>query len=868
MKQKLFTLLTLLLAVCSGAWATVYATYAVSLESANDVTATNTDNFFTLNTGGGFNTKYTGTYGGKTYTAGLKINSSSSITFTTAVKSDITIVQSTASNGTNKFKLGGQSVAHTASGATITIGGTDVSYTMTENSTDKVKVFVFTDVPATNGLAITNDKETGLLYVKVELTEQNTNPTFNVSVPDNKLTLKSAPAPFTPTATGTFQLSGENLTAGTYNFTIPSVSGTLSVSPTQITIPEGGTLSSTTFTVSYTGPGTDVAATDVNITATIDEQVVTIPVNYRAMASLTSQTTVSGDIEWDWAKVSGSDRSSISSATVYANYDEFTFGEGFDASALVVKSSPNMLSNGAFRLGEISFTTSVAGTVTVTFANTSSSNKNRYITVKNDNTTQTGTVEADGTTKRTESFEVVAGEVTLGSDNSYLQLYKIEFVADNGKTDLTSFAFSGGTTTVTTETTDDFVAPTLTAMAGEDNVTSTIASNVTYASNNTDVATVDASTGVVTLTGTAGTATITATLAGNDTYKDNTASYTITVEEVAATGITAVTSKTWTFGASEWSGISSTKIVDNMEVITNTSITRSSAAAKTFDDGSSYSYYLNTKSNGIPQLHIKVVPYSKISVYTANGNGRTTTVKVGEKSESGDVLVSETGGNNNPKIVSCAYTEEEDGDIYIYNSSSSTGLYIYAVKVEPLPSVTLNTSGYGTFSYGSDVEIVGADAYTATLDVDNAKITCTKIADGKVPAGAGVLLYGEASAKAYLCPASSVAALSNNNLKGTTNASGETVEKGSNTYYVLSGDTFVTYNGDAFSANKAYFEVSSGTVLARNFSIVFEDESTGISASLMNSEKVNSEVYNLNGQRVMNPTKGLYIVNGRKVVIK
>ena len=27
-------------------------------------------------------------------------------------------------------------------------------------------------------------------------------------------------------------------------------------------------------------------------------------------------------------------------------------------------------------------------------------------------------------------------------------------------------------------------------------------------------------------------------------------------------------------------------------------------------------------------------------------------------------------------------------------------------------------------------------------------------------------------------------------------------------------------------------------------------------------------VYNLNGQRVNQPTKGLYIVNGRKVVIK
>ena len=42
----------------------------------------------------------------------------------------------------------------------------------------------------------------------------------------------------------------------------------------------------------------------------------------------------------------------------------------------------------------------------------------------------------------------------------------------------------------------------------------------------------------------------------------------------------------------------------------------------------------------------------------------------------------------------------------------------------------------------------------------------------------------------------------------------------------------------------------------------------GISATLVNNEKVNSEVYDLQGRKVMNPAKGLYIVNGRKVIIK
>ena len=182
MKKQIFTLLALLLTVCSGAWATVYETYTVSLDNGATVTP-DKSTFFTVSSGGGYNTKYNGTYGGHDYSKGLKMNSSSSITFTTSVKSNVTIVQSTSSNSEKKFKLGGQSVAHTASGAKITIGGTDVSYTMTENTTGKYLEFVFTDVPATTNLAITNDGETGLFYVKVELTE-NPSAVTQLSTPE------------------------------------------------------------------------------------------------------------------------------------------------------------------------------------------------------------------------------------------------------------------------------------------------------------------------------------------------------------------------------------------------------------------------------------------------------------------------------------------------------------------------------------------------------------------------------------------------------------------------------------------------------------------------------------------------------------
>lgn len=64
---------------------------------------------------------------------------------------------------------------------------------------------------------------------------------------------------------------------------------------------------------------------------------------------------------------------------------------------------------------------------------------------------------------------------------------------------------------------------------------------------------------------------------------------------------------------------------------------------------------------------------------------------------------------------------------------------------------------------------------------------------------------------------------------------------------------------------RAYFSIPEGTE-AR---VAIEGEET-TALTLVNSEKriVNSEVFDLQGRRVANPTKGVYITNGQKVIIK
>ena len=187
-----------------------------------------------------------------------------------------------------------------------------------------------------------------------------------------------------------------------------------------------------------------------------------------------------------------------------------------------------------------------------------------------------------------------------------------------------------------------------------------------------------------------------------------------------------------------------------------------------------------------------------------------------------------------------------------------------------MPTVTLNAKGYGTFSYASDAELVGATAYTAKLDVVNDKVTCSPATDNKVKAGEGVLLYGDANATVYIKSASGVATFGDvNDLKGTTKAGGDLVAKGENFYYVLSGDTFKKFTGDAFTAGKAYFE-SASDLASSKLTIIFDDDETTNISNLNANGKLNSNAtrYNLAGQKVTESYKGIVIVNGKKYMNK
>ena len=181
------------------------------------------------------------------------------------------------------------------------------------------------------------------------------------------------------------------------------------------------------------------------------------------------------------------------------------------------------------------------------------------------------------------------------------------------------------------------------------------------------------------------------------------------------------------------------------------------------------------------------------------------------------------------------------------------------VEFKPVEA-TIGAAGYATFATDKAVKFEGVEAYVATIN--GSSLTLTAVTE--VPANTAVILKG--AAETYSFPViDAAAAVGANDLKvsdGTVTgdkiyvlAKPEGKEVG---FYLLDSSKKVP-------AGKAYIQLPADAP-ALDF-IGFGSETTGIKG--MNSEtSTNTGYYNLAGQRVAQPTKGLYIVNGKKVVIK
>ena len=391
-----------------------------------------------------------------------------------------------------------------------------------------------------------------------------------------------------------------------------------------------------------------------------------------------------------------------------------------------------------------------------------------------------------------------------------------------------------------------------------DNYTNVVSSTpaeltITYASSNNDIATINSTTGEA--TGVAeGVVTITAswleqTVAGTK-YSAGTKTYNLYVGKVIEDGVFDFTGYQNYGSGVALNTSTSTYQGKDAYVFTagNISITTGGDNAKYFawfdvdPDPNELRFYSGTNFTvAAPTGYV----ITKIA-FTGKSNVEKMTV------DSGTL----TGNNTASTWTGCSQT------VKFTRGGGNPGYYTITVTYSDVVPATISTAKYATFvsPYATDFSTTGITVYTATAG--ETSVTLNEVASGKVPANTPVVLYkAGADGTAINVPViASADAVGSNDLK--VSVGGEPTNA-----YVLankdSGVGFYKWAGGSLTSGKIYLQGASS---AREF-LGFGDV-TGIENLTPALSQGEGAWFDLQGRRVAQPTKGLYIVNGKKVVIK
>ena len=485
-----------------------------------------------------------------------------------------------------------------------------------------------------------------------------------------------------------------------------------------------------------------------------------------------------------------------------------------------------------------------------------------------------------GTTTITASY---AGDAThkAATDISYNIIY--------GKVK-TTMAWSE--TEVKANIGQDFTAPTLSLTADGESILE--GKTITYESTDENVAAFVDGTLVI---GDEGTTTITAKFAGDDTYAEASASYTLTVVDPNKMEVT--------FDFTDPSKYNYTNpIVGNGTTLEEGATISSGIVTITNvkSGGTSTStpnVFWNKKGDGIT---LRFYQNAKATISVPDGY-LIKSVQFSNSKEASDIVItpeqydSETSTwTGSANIISLSF----NGAAWL------TSMTVSYAKSPEATSGTLDFKAvdddiyYATFSSDKDVIFNKKDVYVAGVSVSNGKISLNDLTeniyvvtdatagedkDGAVegyyvPANTGILVYGFVKSTTYYFPTTATTpTLPANQLKPAPANGGILTAEDGYKYYKLAYDDFEAKTGLGFywgADNAGAFSVKAGTAYlavpisdannAKGFT--FDGGTTGINEITTNDSKVKN-IYNLNGQRVENMSHaGLYIVNGKKVVIR
>ena len=357
--------------------------------------------------------------------------------------------------------------------------------------------------------------------------------------------------------------------------------------------------------------------------------------------------------------------------------------------------------------------------------------------------------------------------------------------------------------------------------------------SITYKSDDEDIAYVDQYGEVIT-GDKIGTATITASSEATSEYDAGSATYTITTYDPAAND--GSEGKPYTVAEA---------------------LTKIAALA---DNGTIQSVYVKGKVNEVVKYNDS---YKSINYYIEDLDDDTKTLYVYSGKGVGNVnFTAETDLTVGDEVMIFGTLQK-----YVKNSTTTpeftSNNYIAQYKhgTDPeVKSLQVNAAEYRTYVASANLVVpTGVKAFIATSSSAD-ELTLTSVP--KIKEGTPVILNATEGYYSFEIADETVTYPNANLLK----ISDGTVTNG---VYVLAkkGDDvkFYKWAGGALSPGKVYVEAPSSS--AREYlDFVFDNEATAIET--VKTNKIDGQYYNLAGQCVANPTKGLYIVNGNKVIIK
>ena len=363
---------------------------------------------------------------------------------------------------------------------------------------------------------------------------------------------------------------------------------------------------------------------------------------------------------------------------------------------------------------------------------------------------------------------------------------------------------------------------------------------VSYASSDEDIAYVDDATGEILTGSKIGTATITATFVGNATYAAGNAAYTITTYNPTANDGSEAKPYTVTEALALIDALPSNGTIANVYAKGKVSQVKSWNSV-----AHHLTYYIEDFDDNTKELYI----------YRGFNFGNTEFPSMDALSVGDEVVVF---GTLQKYVQSGSATAEPVPEFAANN---------YIVQYKATGSTTetksLQVAAARYRTYVASANLIVPDGVKAYIATGETASTLTLTSVDKIKEGTPVILNAEEGHYSFVIIDETVTYPAENLLK----ISDGTIVNG---VYVLakknSTVAFYKWAGGALSPGKVYVEAPSGGA-HEYLEFSFEDDATAIeTVKAQNVE--NGQFFNLAGQRVAQPTKGLYIVNGKKVIIK